>query len=405
MHILFVTYEFVTEKVFCAGLGHYIANIAEILTQKGHRVTILMISDHNEKFQWRDKINVIAFKHNDYVNDDSKIGKIVDYLTKRNTSWYLNRSMAINRRIKKLNQKDKIDIIQYAGDDMSVWYRPKHIPSVVRLSSFGPWYDLASQPETDMSDMSWLNTWESRFLLYSFTKADAIYGPSRVVTQIVSKKLRKEIKVIESPCIVHDCTKTMDDAFELKSKKYLLFFGRICLLKGIGIIRDIIYDVLKENPKLFFVFAGKEIDKQLIPEIQNASAEYRDRVLYLGEIRDSEKLYSVVQNAYACVLPSRADNLPNSCIEAMGLGKIVIGTYGASFEQLIKNKESGLLIKQDSPGSLKNAISYLMQMSDADRCVMGIRAKKRIALMHPDKIYEQLISFYQEVIECQKKRR
>ncbi len=405
MHILFVTYEFVTEKELCGGLGHYIANISEILAEKGHRVTILMISNHNETFQWKENIDVIVFSHNAYVNKNSRIGKCADYLTKRSTSWYLNRSLEINRRIKEMNRKDKIDIIQYCGDDMSVWYRPKNIPSVIRLSSFGPWYDLASQSRTDMSDMSWLNTWESRFFLHSFAKADAVYGPGRIVAGIVKKKLKKEVRVIESPCIINDNTKMQDCVEELNGKQYLLFFGRICLLKGVGIIQEILYDVLKENPQLFFVFAGREIDKSMMPKIRNASDEYHDRVVYLGEIRDSAKLYSVVQNAYACVLPSRADNLPNSCIEAMGLGKVVIGTYGASFEQLIKHKESGLLIKQDSPAALKKAIRYAMQMTDEERHNMGIRARERIAQMHPDKIYEQLMSFYQEVIDRKQKRR
>lgn len=405
MHILFVTYEFVTEKELCGGLGHYIANISDILARRGHRVTILMISNHNERFQWKDNIDVITFSHNAYVNKESRIGKFADYLTKRNTSWYLNRSLEINRRIKEMNQEDKIDMIQYCGDDMAVWYRPQNIPCVVRLSSFGPWYDQAGQPETDMSDMSWLNTWESRFFLHSFAKADAVYGPSRVVAQIVKKKLKKEIKVIESPCIINDNIKTQDDADELKGKKYLLFFGRICLLKGVGIIQEIIHDVLEENPQLFFAFAGREIDKSMMPKIKNASAEYCDRVVYLGELREPEKLYSVVKNAYACVLPSRADNLPNSCIEAMGLGKIVIGTYGASFEQLIKNKESGLLIKQDSHTALKKAIDYAMRMTDEERHEMGIRAKERIAQMHPDKIYDQLMAFYRKVIENKQNKR
>lgn len=405
MHIVFVAHEFVTERELCGGFGHYLANISEILAERGHRVTILLISNHNEKFQWKDMVDVIVFNYNAYKGPVSWFGMCADLLTKRNTSWYLNRSREINRRIRNINQEHKIDIIQYCGDDLSVWYRPKNITSVVRLSSFGPWYDLASQPETDMKDMRWLKTWESRFFLYSFMKADAVYGPSRAVTQIVEKKLKKEIRVIESPCIINDEVKTQCDAAELIGKKYLLFFGRICYLKGIGLIEEIIYDVLKDNPDFIFAFAGREVDKGLIRKIKKASAEYSDRAVYLGEFRDPDKLNSVVQNAYACVLPSRADNLPNSCIEAMGLGKVVIGTYGASFEQLIKHKKSGLLIKQDSSAALKKAIDYAMQMTNEERYDMGIRAKERIAQMHPDKIYEQLMSFYQEVMKDKQKRR
>ena len=83
----------------------------------------------------------------------------------------------------------------------------------------------------------------------------------------------------------------------------------------------------------------------------------------------------------------------------MGLGKVVIGAYGASFEQLINHKENGLLIKRDSPKSLIKAVDYLMSMTEEEKDKMGERAKERVAQMSPDKIYEQLVSFYGRVIK------
>lgn len=142
--------------------------------------------------------------------------------------------------------------------------------------------------------------------------------------------------------------------------------------------------------------------------VKLAAKQYSDRVLYLGEIKDNEILFPIVKSSYACIFPSRADNLPNTCIEAMGLGKIVIGTYGASFEQLINHKESGLLIKRDSPKALIKAVDYLMSMTEEKREEMGERAKERVAQMTPDLVYERLILFYQEVIKrakCRKKGR
>ena len=48
MHILFVTYEFVTEKGLCGGLAHYLANISEIMAAHGHKITILVMNNHND---------------------------------------------------------------------------------------------------------------------------------------------------------------------------------------------------------------------------------------------------------------------------------------------------------------------------------------------------------------------
>lgn len=408
MHILFVTCEFVTEKKPCGGLGHYIANISTILAEKGHKVTILITSNHDQIFQWKESITVVAFKHK-LVDREKRIERYIEYIEHfssddfwRKFKGYLNSSWEINNKIREINRKFPVNIVQYYGNEMAVWYRIKNIPSVVRLSEFGPWYEQASRSGTDMEDMSWLNTWESRILLYSFTKADAVYGPSNVVVQIVRKKLKTDIRVIESPCIINNNLSMLDVNTELEGKKYLLSFGRISILKGFEVIKDAIFDILDKNPEFFYVIVGREETKKLVQSIKQAGGKYQDRIFYLGEIRNSDKLFSIVKGAYACILPSRADNLPNACIEAMGLGKIVIGTYGASFEQLIKNKENGLLIKRDSPKALLKAINYLRGMTEDERVRMGEKAKERVAQMAPDKVYEKLISFYKEVINKRK---
>jgi Glycosyltransferase len=403
MHILFVTNEYETEKKPCGGLGHYIANISSILAKEMHKVTILIITNHNSAFEWKRNINVVAFKYTGSKNT-RLMGECIDILAKIRISDRLNRSYSINEKIKEINKKCKIDIVQYCGDDLAVWYRVKHIPSVVRLSSFGPWYAMASQPKSNMQDMSWLNTWESKILLYSFTKADEIYGPSNFVAQIVSGRLKRNVKVIESPCLMEAKSKITDIPNEIQGKKYLLYYGRICTLKGIDTIREAIYDILNSNPQLVFVFVGYEVNRNVMKSVEYAAEKYQDRVLYLGEIRDREVLFAIVRNAYACVFPSRADNLPNTCIEAMGMGKVVIGTYGASFEQLIKHKENGLLIKRDSPKTLVKAVDYLMKMTEEEKGEMEEKAKERVCQMSPDRIYRQLITFYEEVIEGKKKR-
>lgn len=403
MHILFVTYEFVTEKKPCGGLGHYLANISSILADNGHQVTILVLTNHNSTFRWKNNIDVVTYVHN-HISRKNRLGEYVEYFTRVNITERINRSLTVNDKINEMSRKHNIDIVQYCGDSkMLVWHRIKRIPSVVRLSSFGPWRDMASRLGTDMEDLSWLDTWESRIFLYSLTKADAIFAPSKFVARTVESKLKKNVKVIESPCIINDDIVISYGDKELIGEKYFLFYGRICVLKGIYVIKETIYEILEKNREFLFVFAGAEELKNTMQGIKRAAGEHQDRVIYLGDIRDSNRLYSIIKNAYACVLPSRADNLPNTCIEAMGLGKIVIGTYGASFEQLIRNKQNGLLIKRDSPRALMKAINYLMEMTEEERLAMGQKARERVEQMSPDKIYTQLISFYQETIEKKKK--
>ena len=117
-----------------------------------------------------------------------------------------------------------------------------------------------------------------------------------------------------------------------------------------------------------------------------------------------DKLFPVIRNSLACVLPSRVDNLPNSCIEAMALGSIVIGTYGASFEQLIENKKNGLLIKRDSSTAFIKAVNYLVEMRDEERKDMGKKAMHTIERLQPQKVYSEMIKFYEKIIAKHRKK-
>ena len=95
----------------------------------------------------------------------------------------------------------------------------------------------------------------------------------------------------------------------------------------------------------------------------------------------------MIANAYACVLLSRTENLSNSCIEAMSMKKIVIATYGASFEQLIRNRENGFLVKRDSPKAFLKALAFLMNMTPEEKKRMEERAAVSIERLAPDQVY------------------
>jgi glycosyltransferase involved in cell wall biosynthesis len=56
------------------------------------------------------------------------------------------------------------------------------------------------------------------------------------------------------------------------------------------------------------------------------------------------------------VLPSLADNFPNTVIESLLLGVPVIGTYGSSIDEMVKNNVTGLLVEKNSEQELAEAI-------------------------------------------------
>lgn len=122
-----------------------------------------------------------------------------------------------------------------------------------------------------------------------------------------------------------------------------------------------------------------------------------DRVIYIGQIV-REQLYPVIKNAECCLLPSRIENLSNACIEAMAMGKIVVATNGASYEQLIDDRVSGFLCERDNPASYLKAVDEVLAMSTEERNKIGLKAIEVTKRLEPQKIYEQYLAFYEKVI-------
>ncbi len=66
-------------------------------------------------------------------------------------------------------------------------------------------------------------------------------------------------------------------------------------------------------------------------------------MIYLGAL-PKPQLYAVLRGAEAAVLPSLVDNLPNTVIESLMLGLPVIGSAGASIDELIEPGITGELV-------------------------------------------------------------
>jgi len=102
-----------------------------------------------------------------------------------------------------------------------------------------------------------------------------------------------------------------------------------------------------------------DIATPLAPSMRNYMSaicgEYADRLIFIGQI-PHEQLYPVISGARLVVLPSLIDNMPNACLEAMALGKPVVGTRGASFEEMIRDGETGFLVPAGDAGALADTL-------------------------------------------------
>ena len=400
MHIAYITSEFVTERLH-GGLATYLDNITTIMSEHGHRVTVITLSEQEGRLRYKDNIEVVR----------------VPFLTTNQTDSFeqgvhmLRNSWKLRCALYKEAHRQKIDIVQTANWQAVGFFRNRRIPTIVRASSDSSLLRNADQYLFDYNKALREKTLEDYLELYCVKRADAAFAPSHFCASVIGKRCGRKIQIIESPYI--DQRKEMNDQIyqdKLFNKQYILFNSSLSRLKGTHIGIESAEQLLGKYPDLYMVYAGHDygltqIDgsiQRLSLILERQNKKYKGRVMYLKHIGRSE-LFPIIKNSMACVLPSRVDNLPNSCIDAMSLGNIVIGTYGASFEQLIRNKDNGLLIKRDSSAAFIKAIDWLMNLSENERIAMGKRAADSIIRLSPEKIYDEMITFYKKVISVRKK--
>lgn len=401
MHIVIATTEFVTEENFGGGLSNYSANLARILRAHGNKVSVLVVSSLDEEFVWENDITVHRVRFED-------LGMRIKIKGASMLSNLFAPSILINKKVREINRNTPVDIVHFPSSGALALFRIKAIPTVVRLSTFQPAMRYAQKPVFDPQRENYALNIQEKLQMISVKKADSVFAPSKLAAQLTERVIKKRIEVIESPFTI-DFNDIDESVYkkDLKDKKFFLFYGTLGYLKGIHVITEILNKLFESYPDCYFVFVGASSDmlyqgKMIKAEeyiIKNVLSQYHNHIYYFHAMRNKKQLYSLVKHAQACVLPSRFDNLPNTCIESMALGQIVVGTRGASFEQLIVDGANGFLIENEKSDQLFKCLVRILGMTEEEREKMGKRAQERTSLLRPDNIYEQVMDLYKRTID------
>lgn len=420
MHIVFVTTELAADHHPSGGLGSFSANIAKIFSKHGHKVTVILASVKEENVTMDDNIHL----HTLYIkkplwNCFNQAAKALAIFTKENRDEIriflinLYKGRQVKRAIRGINKREKIDMIHFCNHGALSLSVDKKIPYVVRISSFLNIYNGgANQPNGSTRYEDNRLSIRDRLEDHALRKADYVISPSYLIAGIARENLGLNPKVIESAFVLNKGEWDYEIYNKLlKDRKYIIHYGRLSYFKGTHIVADMAKALLENYPDIMLVLAGNarmmtdEEGKEIHPAdlVKRKAEEYGDRVIYAGCL-DRGQLYPLIENAQICLLPSRMENLPNACIEAMAMGKIVVGTDGASFEQLIDDRKNGFLCVRDDPASYMEAVNEIMNMSVKEREQMSelaIESTKRFA---PEVIYGKYLGFYQKVIQDWKYR-
>lgn len=416
MHIVYATSELATKQNSSGGLATYVANISRIFAERGHRVTIILVTTKEQVLEFDNNINLINVyiekRRWDEIYDvasllvcsDSAKSNIKNY---KAVLMSLYKSKILFETIKKIHNKYPIDIVQTTNLSMLPYQFDDSIPYTVRMSSFLNLCDWCEsqyiQENVDWQKMSTYN----RLNLDMLRSTRYVFAPSKFLKKIAKEKYDFDIDVIESPfTLSYDNWDYQLYNKLLRNKKYILYFGTLKFLKGIQVIGALSSKLLSKYKDIELVLAGNDTKLQFEDNsecfaseyVKKCAGKYKNRVIYVGRpVR--EELYPIVEQAKVCVLPSRIENLSNACIEAMALGKVVVATNGVSFEQLIENKKNGFLCERENVDSYMNGLETALSLSDEELQEMGNNAKKTVERLNDNNTYNIHLNYYRRILE------
>jgi glycosyltransferase involved in cell wall biosynthesis len=235
-------------------------------------------------------------------------------------------------------------------------------------------------------------------------RSDGIISPTRALAQIVCEGWRiapERVTVVPTGANLGQTAALLDAPVPqaLRDEQYLLYFGRLERRKGVHVLGAALPAVFAAHPTLKAVFVGEDLTYEGQPMadvIRGLAAPYADRLVFLPRLPQQE-LFPIIRAARLVVLPSLWENLANTCLEAMQVGRPVIATWGCGFEEVIEDGVSGFLTTPGDVASLTAGIeTALADEARAER--VGQAAEQRAQEFNIDAMSARLADYYSQLL-------
>jgi glycosyltransferase involved in cell wall biosynthesis len=231
------------------------------------------------------------------------------------------------------------------------------------------------------------------------------------IKNIIHKILFEKISLYITPSIYmkklvqeagYNPVRHIDNGFKLfkyskiNKQNNILYVGRLNNEKGVEYLLRAMPRVVERNPKIKLTIIGDGNEKgNLMLLAQNL--KIKSNVFFLNTITQ-DRLEEYYKNSTIVIVPSiYNDNFPTVIIEAMSIGRPVIGTRMGGIPELIDNGKTGFLVKSKSYKSLEEKILYLQHNKKVIN-ILSRNAHEKSKLYHLKNHANKIESIYKKLI-------
>lgn len=352
LHIGFVTDEFVTETPDCGGLATYLDRISRTLRDQGHRVDVITRTFGEPQVIDRDGVRVQSVRPTDHGLSGvaRRLAQLRWGAIPPLTRGRLKTALALARATAERAGQRPFDFVQSTNCSLAGLlvngrgvYR-----HVVRMSSARELWLTAEGIRPDRDER--LTAWLERLCMQ---RAHAVYAPSRFLAEHFERRHGLAVQVLRPPLFVEG-EKDREPEIRLP-ERYLLHFGNLTRRKGSDWLAQALLRAWEREPHLTMVWVGREMPPGRLERYREMWGPQSERVVAPGALPRAE-VVRVLARATASVLPSLADNLPNTVAESLALSVPVLGSRGASIDELVEHGRSGELVPLGDVEALADAL-------------------------------------------------
>jgi glycogen(starch) synthase len=399
MKLALLSFEYPPDTGF-GGIGTYTWYQARALAKLGHEVHVLAGATGPTPLQSREEDGV-------RVHRFRSAGALMHALQPLGTLrlwWTKNRlenALSMYRGLRALERAHRYDLVEMpeCGAEGMLVNHLMRGTTLVRFHSparlIMPYYDVRP------ADIAWCGRVEQ----IGIRGADAFTSCSRFLAEEVTQKLglRRPIRIISNGIDLEpfDAVEQVDfrARFALPRDRPVIFFaGRMEPRKGIELCKEIAASLLQRHA-VAFVLAGQDlfnfVADTLLPFVK--AKPLKGSIHYLGKL-DQAAVRSGLRQSDIFLLPSRWENCPYSCLEAMAAGRAIVSSDQGGMPELIRDGENGLLARSGDVASYIAALERLIE----DRPLrerLGAAARATIEASHTDTHMAKLsTAYYQECL-------
>jgi glycosyltransferase involved in cell wall biosynthesis len=286
---------------------------------------------------------------------------------------------------RKLNSRYKFDLIHF-NEPHVILEKPK-LPTVCTLHS-NQMNEIklklagAGTLKTvgDIKDLILKSSIGSILDVFTARMADKIICPSPHLTELIkSYCLVGDGKVC---CILNgmdfEAFDKIDDEpdkilkkYDLKKDNYVLFVGRLSVLKGVQYLVDAFKVIKKDYTNLKLVIVGAGDFEGYLRNLSRGIAG----IVFTGYIDSFNARKILYKNSAFVVVPSLYEALPTVVLEAMACGKAVVASGVGGIPLLVRHGQNGFLTKPGDSEGLEKFIRFLLENANL-RENMGAVSRK-----------------------------